>query len=191
MSKTQKELWSRFLVTNYEDKYFDESDVLSLKYNYSDLDLIFNILELGFSYDDNDLAEVVIERAGDILRKLGPKKNKPVDDDWLYAHSGKKATKWIVADYNAANPLPEVNYELVFAKTSELLSGSGWVGNFWLVEGYFFSFADGFSNMVGLIFKQDEQGRPVMQILVGERAYEMYQEKIEQHQWDAINRRLI
>jgi len=30
MSKTQEELWSRFWVTNYEDKYFDESDILSL-----------------------------------------------------------------------------------------------------------------------------------------------------------------
>jgi len=80
---------------------------------------------------------------------------------------------------------------LVFAKTSELLSGSGWVGNFWLVDGYFFSFADGFSTMAGVLFKKDDQDRPIMQILVGERAYEIYQEKIKQHQWDAINRRLI
>jgi|GEM_PF-4477697 hypothetical protein len=181
MSKTQEELWSRFWVTNYEDKYFDESDILSLKYNYSDLDLIFGVLELGFSYDNNDLAQVVIVKPGDILRKLSPK-SKPVDDGWLYAYGGKKATKWIAAG---------ANYELVFAKTSELLSGSGWVGNFWLVDGYFFSFADGFSTMAGVLFKKDDQDRPIMQILVGERAYEIYQEKIKQHQWDAINRRLI
>jgi len=193
MSKTEEELWSRFLITNYGGNYLEESDVLNWKYQYDDLDLIFEVLEIGLSNNGNDLAEVVIKKPGDILRKLSSKTggNKPLDDKSTYG--GKQATKWVVRGVNTVvNKVTfPTNYELVFAKTSELLSGSGWVGNFWLVEGYFFYFPDGFSNMAGLLFKKDDQDRPIMQILIGERAYESYQEKMKKHQWDAINRRLI
>lgn len=192
MSKTEEELWSRFRVTNYQGNYLEESDVLKWKYQYDDLDLIFTILGIGSVVSDSDgLAEIIIQHAGSVFRRLSPKDIKPVDDNWTYG--GKQATKWIVAgDNTVVNKVTfPTNYKLVFAKTSELLSGSGWVGNFWLVGGYFFCFSEGFSTMAGVLFKKDNQDRPIMQILLGERAYEVYQEKLKQHQWDAINRRLI
>ena len=183
MSKTKEELWSRFLVTNYQDLYYNESDIRSLLSTYYDLEKIFRTLEIMIE-NTEDTGEVVIKKCGDVLRKLGnPNGNKPFDKG---EYGGKQATLWRVAEtYN------DTNYELVFAKTSELLSGSGWVGIFWLVEGYFFCFSEGFSTMAGVLFKKDNQDRPIMQILLGEQAYEVYQEKIQQHQWDAINRRLI
>jgi len=181
MSKTEEELWSRFRVTNYQDLYAEEWDVSVWKVR-ADLKTIFQMLDIEVRTGDDGLAEAIIKKPGNVLRKLDG--DKPLDDKWTYG--GKQATKWVV---NGAT-FP-TNYELVFAKTSELLSGSGWVGNFWLVEGYFFCFSEGFSNMAGVIFKKDDRDRPIMQILLGEQAYVVYQEKIQQHQWDAINRRLI
>ena len=187
MSKTEEELWSRFLVTNYQDLYYSdiESDIRSLLSTYYALEKIFQTLEI-IVVDKEDIGEAVIKNCGNVLRKLSSQKggNKPFDDKGVYG--GKQATLWRVAETTN-----DTNCELVFAKTSELLSGSGWVGNFWLVEGYFFCFSEGFSTMAGVLFKQDKQGRPIMQILLGEQAYKVYQEKIQQHQWDAINRRLI
>lgn len=185
MSKTKEELWSRFLVTNYEGKYLEESDTLNLIDTYYDFKKIFRTLEMDGNSAGMDLVEVKIKNPGNVLRKLGNKTgNKPFDSKATYG--GKQATLWRVA-----GTYDDTNYELIFAKTSELLSGSGWVGNFWLVDGYFFSFSEGFSTMAAVLFKKDDQDRPIMQILLGEQAYEAYQEKIQQHQWDAINRRLI
>ena len=189
MSKTQEELWSRFRVTNYQGNYLEEWEVSKWKNQHDDLDLIFAILEIQSVVSEArlGLAEIIIHNVGNVFRRLGnPKGNRPVDANWTYGD--RKATKWIVAgDNSVINDVTiPTNYELVFAKTSELLSGSGWVGNFWLVEGYFFSFSEGFSNMAGVIIKDG-----VMQILLGEQAYKVYREKIQQHQWDAINRRLI
>ena len=183
MSKTEEELWSRFWITNYKNQYLDVGDINELIYHYSVLKDLIAFLTINIV--DDELAQAVINNSGNLLRKLiNENKKNPIDHNWTYG--GKKATKWVVdgSDDNS-------KYELIFAKTSELLSGSGWVGNFWLVEGYFFYFPDGFSNMAGLLFKKDDQDRPIMQILIGERAYESYQEKTKQHQWDAINRRLI
>jgi hypothetical protein len=188
MSKTKEELWSRFLVTNYQDLYYDESDIRSLLSTYYDLEKIFQTLEIMVE----DTGEVVIKNCGDVLTKLSDGAIGPFDDKGVYG--GKQAILWRVvpADRSSTvNWTTDTNYELVFAKTSELLSGSGWVGNYWLVEGYFFCFSEGFSTMAGVLFKKDNQDRPIMQILLGEQAYEVYQEKIQQHQWDAINRRLI
>lgn len=184
MSKTQEELWSRFLVTNYRDLYYDESEIISLLSTYYALEKIFQTLEI-MVVDTKETGGVVIKNCGDILRKLSSSgKATLLDGKWTYG--GKEATFWRVAETTN-----DTNCELVFAKTSELLSGSGWVGNFWLVEGYFFCFSEGFSTMAGVLFKKDDRDRPIMQILVGEQAYKVYQEKIKQHQWDAINRRLI
>ena len=193
MSKTEEELWSRFWIINYKNQYLEESDINGISHHYSALRNLLTFLYIDIVGDE--LAEAVIKppNSGNLLRKLiNENKENPIDNNWTYG--GKKATKWVVdgpGDSQTKFVIDNTKYELIFAKTSELLSGSGWVGNFWLVEGYFFYFPEGFSNMAGVLFKKDDQDRPIMQILIGERAYESYQEKMKQHQWDAINRRLI
>lgn len=166
MSKTEEELWSRFLVTNYEDLYFDNSDILSLLHTYDDLEKIFQTLEIRAT-GWQDTEEVVIKNCEKVLRKFGRPLRKIT------------ATKWQVAETDLTN---NIDYDLIFNEAS---------GNFWLSGGYFFYFSEGFSTMAGVIFKKDDQDRPIMQILLGEQAYEVYQQKKKQHQWDSINRRLI
>jgi hypothetical protein len=204
MSKTKEELWSRFWVTNYKNQYLDYSEVTEWLHHYSALALLFKTLNIDIvsvpipdSLPSDELAQAVIKNSGDVVRRLIDPNKKSIDDNWTYGL--KPATKWVVngppsrfeGDITNSLIIENTEYELIFAKTSELLSGSGWVGNFWLVEGYFFCFPDDFSNMAGVLFKKDDRDRPIMQILFGERAYELYQEKIKQPLWDAINRRLI
>ena len=207
MSKTGEELWSRFWVTNYKNQYLEESDINKWLHDYSALALLFKLLNIDIvnvpipqAQPSDELAQAVIKNSGSLLRRLIDPNKKPIDN-WTYGD--KRATKWVVKgppshfdwtiDGDITNSLiiDNTEYELIFAKTSELLSGFGRIGNFWLVEGYFFCFPDDFSNMAGVLFKKDDRDRPIMQILLGERAYELYQEKIKQHQWDSINRRLI